>query len=143
VSGEPPLTPEERELAAAYAEQVRQMRIEQLLASTVQTALELGFLRTGMEPAAGVERDLGQVELAVETVRALIPVIERLAGTETANAYRAALSDLQLAYASASGTRAPAPDPPSAAGPGQPPPPRQPDVETPPRPKIWTPRGDV
>ena len=142
MSGEPPLTPEERELAQAYADQLRNLRIEQLLASTLQTALELGFLRTGMEPGAGVERDLGQVELAVETVRALIPVIERLAGPETANAYRAALSDLQLAYAGASGGR-PVPGEP-APGPGQPPsPPPAPDVETPPRPKIWTPRGDV
>lgn len=140
MSGEPPLTPEEHELAEAYADQLRRLRIEQLLASTVQTALELGFLRTGLEPAAGVERDLAQVELAVETVRALIPVIERLAGPETGNAYRAALSDLQLAYASARGPSRPAagePEPP------QPPPPPAPDVQTPPRPKIWTPRGDV
>ncbi len=142
MSGEPPLTPEERELAEAYADQLRRLRIEQLLASTVQTALELGFLRTGLEPAAGVERDLAQVELAVETVRALIPVIERLAGPETGNAYRAALSDLQLAYASASGPRQPAAGEPEPPAPPPPPPP-SPDVQTPPRPKIWTPRGDV
>lgn len=138
MSDERPLTPQEQQMMAAYAEQMRSLRIEQLVASTVQTALELGFLRSGVEAGTEAGRDLAQCELAVETVRALLPLIERLGGREAANAYRGALSELQLAYARASGAGPPATQPPPPPPPGEPPP-----VETPPRPKIWTPRGDV
>ena len=125
----------------AYAAQLAQLRIEQLIASTAQTALELGFRRTGLAPGSEGELDLLQVELAVETVRALLPLIERLAGGDAATAYRGALSELQLAYArAAEAAGAPPPRPTAQAPPGGGPPPA---AAQPPRPKIWTPRGDV
>ena len=73
-------------------------------------------------------------------------MVGRLLPPEHLRQYRRALSELQLAYAEA---KAPAAGPAApAAGPAagqEPEPPKdtQPAVETPPRPPIWTPGGDV
>ncbi|MGN6377836.1 MAG: hypothetical protein ACTHNU_02695 [Gaiellales bacterium] len=114
-----------------------------VLLSTVHLLVTVGFERTGLRP--GSTRDLGEVELSVESVRALLPLLERLLPPDVFNQYRQALSELQMAYAEA--VRSAPEGAPPAQGqapaqeqerPRQPPP-----VDTPPRPKIWTPRGDV
>jgi hypothetical protein len=129
----------QEEFEAALAEQMRQLRLEQVIASTLATALELGFLRTGLGPGTENDRDLGQVEVAIETVRALLPVLVRFVPRETLTAYRQALSELQLAYAHA--RERPASGAPGHASPAAPPP--ETPVEKPPRPRIWTPGGEV
>ncbi len=102
-----------------------------VILSSVHLLVTIGFERTGLRP--GSPRDLGETELAVEGVRALLPVLERLLPPDGVHQYRQALADLQMAYAEA------------VAGPAAaaPPPADEPAVDTPPRPKIWTPRGDV
>lgn len=107
----------------------------ELVLSTVHVMLELGFRSTGLtgEPDA---RDLKQTEIAVETIRALLPVVERIA-PQAVPQYRQALSELQLAYAEAM-KPPPEPEPPAAEGETP-----QTDVPVAERPKIWTPRGDV
>jgi hypothetical protein len=109
----------------------------EVLLSTVHLLVTVGFERTGLRP--GSEADLGEVQQSVEGVRALLPVLEKLLPPDVMNQYRQALSELQMAYAEAVRDRAPAAQP----EPDQPPPPSRPPVDTPPRPKIWTPRGDV
>jgi hypothetical protein len=106
----------------------------ELVLSTVHVMLELGFRTTGLTGDAGA-RDLPQCEIAIETVRALLPVVERIA-PQSMPQYRQALSELQLAYAEAV---KPSPDPAPAPEEAQP----QPEVPVAERPKIWTPRGDV
>ena len=108
-----------------------------VILSSVHLLVTIGFERTGLRP--GSPRDLGETELAVEGVRALLPVLERLIPPEGVREYRQALADLQMAYAEAA-------QPAAGAGPAPAAPPRpaeEPAVDTPPRPKIWTPRGDV
>ena len=110
----------------------------EVVLSTVHLLVTVGFERTGLRP--GSERDLGEVQLSVEGVRALLPVLEKVLPPDVLNQYRQALSELQMAYAEAVRDRTPAAQP--EPGPEQPAPSRPP-VDTPPRPKIWTPRGDV
>jgi hypothetical protein len=108
-----------------------------VILSSVHLLITVGFERTGLRP--GSPRDLGETEVAVEGVRALLPLLERLLPPEGVREYRQALADLQMAYAEAA-------RPLGGAGPASPQPPRveeEPAVDTPPRPKIWTPRGDV
>src|SRR5919197_5062585 len=102
--------PDEEELARAMAEQLRRMRVEDLIASTLQTLLALGYQRLG--PGAGRE-NVTQVELAIEAIRGLLPVAERFLPPEALVPFRQALAELQLGYASAAReagveTRAPA-----------------------------------
>jgi hypothetical protein len=130
----------------AAAEFMRTVPVQDVIVSMVQTVFDVGYRRTGLVGGGG-DRDLAQTALAIETVRALLPVLERVLEPASMTALRAALSELQLAYADAAkepaageaaGPREP------AAGEGEPPsPPSSESRIAPERPKIWTPGGDV
>jgi hypothetical protein len=112
-------------------QEMRMPTVPELVLSTAQLAISLAadeIARKG---------DLEQAQLAIDTADALMPLVGRLLPPEHLRQYRRALSELQLAYAEASA--------PAAAAGQEPEPPKdtQPTVETPPRPPIWTPGGDV
>lgn len=132
---------EARRAEEAAAEYMRRVSIADLVVSTVQTLLELGYRRTGVAPGTEGERDLEQARLAIEAVRALVPVAEEVLEHDSAVALRSSLSQVQLVYARAAEGGA---QPATATEPQQPPQPQQPPprVETV-RPKIWTPGGEV
>jgi hypothetical protein len=125
--------------------------VQDVIVSMVQTVFDVGYRRTGLVGGGG-ERDLAQTALAIETVRALLPVLERVLEPASMTTLRSALSELQLAYAdaakeSAAGEQAAAGQPESAGGdpPADAPEgPAQPESRiAPERPRIWTPGGDV
>jgi hypothetical protein len=129
----------------AAAEFMRTVPVQDVVVSLVQTVFDVGYRRTGLLGGAGDERDLDQTRLAVETVRALVPVLEQVLDAQSLTALRSALSELQLAYAEALEAPAQAPaaqegEEPQQAPAPEPEPPR---TVTPERPKIWTPGGDV
>lgn len=106
--------PTEEELRAAYEAQVKQLRVEHLLLENVVTLANLGMRRTGLSPGTEDERDPEQVRLAIETIRALLPLLEQTA-PQQAGAIREALSQLQLAFIRIGGqSHAPASGEPSA-----------------------------
>jgi hypothetical protein len=92
-----PPQPSEEELRAAYEEEIKRIRVEHVLLDNVVTLVNLGMRRTGLTPGTEPERDPGQVRLAIESVRALLPMVEEVAPDEV-TAIRQALSQLQLAY---------------------------------------------
>jgi hypothetical protein len=87
----------EEEIRAAYEAQLKQLRVEHILLDNVVALINLGMRRTGLAPGTEAERDPGQVRLAIEAVRALMPQIEEIAPAEVGQ-IRGALSQLQLAY---------------------------------------------
>jgi len=89
--------PTEEELRAAYEEQIRQIRVEDILMENIVTMVNLGMRRTGLMPGTESERDPEQVRVAIESVRAQMPLVETVA-PEQAAPLRQALSQLQLAY---------------------------------------------
>ncbi|MGI8715890.1 MAG: hypothetical protein ACR2NR_22460 [Solirubrobacteraceae bacterium] len=89
--------PSEEELRAAYEAEIKKIRIEQVLLEQVVSIINLGMRRTGLAPGTEDERDIGQVRVAIEAVRALLPLIEQSA-PEQAGQIRDALSQLQLAF---------------------------------------------
>lgn len=89
--------PSEEELRAAYEAEIKKIRIEQILLEQVVSIINLGMRRTGLAPGTEDERDVGQVRLAIEAVRALLPLIEQTAAPQAAQ-IRDALSQLQLAF---------------------------------------------
>jgi hypothetical protein len=121
--------PNEEELRAAYEEQIRQVRVDHVLLDNVVMLINLGMRRTGLMPGTESERDVGQVQLAIESVRALMPMLEA-AVPEQARQIRQALSQLQMAYVQLGGSDAPASGaaaseagptaPGGASGPGEP-----------------------
>ena len=135
----------------AAAEFMRTVPVQDVIVSLVQTVFDVGYRRTGLVGGGG-ERDLAQTALAIETVRALLPVLERVLDATSMTTLRSALSELQLAYADAAEPGAATADAPRAAEPppaaGEPgeapePPPAEKGRVTPERPRIWTPGGDV
>jgi hypothetical protein len=97
--------PTEEELRAAYEAQIKQVRIEHVLLEHVVTVANLGLRRTGLAPGTEGERDPEQVQLAVDSIRALLPLLER-SMPEQAAQIREALSQLQFAFLKIGGTEA-------------------------------------
>jgi hypothetical protein len=128
--------PSEEELRAAYEAEIKKIRVEQILLEQLVTLINLGMRRTGLQPGTEDERDPAQVRVAIEGVRALLPLVEEGVGAEQTDAIRQALSQMQMAYVriggqdsagpgaggpSPSGESAPgAPGAPAAGGPGGP-----------------------
>ena len=113
---DPGRAPTEEELRA-YAERLKQIRVEDIIAETLGPLINVGTLRAGLVPGAEDAVDLEQLGKAIEASRALIPLVERELGPQ-ASAVRGAVSNLQIAYSQIAGqTGAGAPDA-AAAGPG-------------------------
>jgi hypothetical protein len=128
----------------AFEDQLKRLRVEDVLVQTLVTFVNLGARRLGLtgEPES---RDLDQAKLAIEGARALMPLVP----AEELGPIRDALSQLQMAFARESqGVPEPpadAPQPPGeqpAAEPQQPAPSADDEAErAKARSKIWTPPG--
>jgi hypothetical protein len=141
--------PSEEELRAAYEEQVKRLRVEHVLLEDVVTVINLGMRRTGLVEGTEAERDPEQVRLAIEAVRALMPLLEQAAPAQ-AKQIRDALSQLQMAFVKAGGGGAPAGGGGApAGGGGAPGPDAEPAAPEPPKPgepgpaqrsgRLWVP----
>jgi hypothetical protein len=84
------LTPEE------LIEQIRRMKVSDLLLSTISTVAQLGYAK--LDPSG---RDLDQAKLAIESLRALLPVLESSVPEEVLRDFNQVTANLQLAYAKA------------------------------------------
>jgi hypothetical protein len=117
--------PSEEELRAAYEEQLKQIRVEDVLVQTVLSLINLGSLRAGLVPGSESEADAVQLRQAIEGVRALLPLVEPALGPD-ARQIRDAVSRLQMEYARLASAGAPtaeqpAPEQPAPEGEQQPP----------------------
>jgi len=100
---EVPLEEQER-LARELAEELRQLRVEDVLLNTLMTVSAVGYRSLGATEDTREARDLDQVRLAIETMQALATVLERVVPPELMRDFQAAVANLQLAYAKAAGS---------------------------------------
>jgi len=98
--------PTEAEIRAAYEAEIKQIRVEQILFENIVTLINMGMRRTGLMPGTEDERDADQVHVAIEGVRAHLPLVEQIA-PDQAQPLRDALSQLQLAFVQIGGGPAP------------------------------------
>jgi hypothetical protein len=122
--------PTEAEMQAALQEELRRVRIEQMVVESALSILNIAIMRAGLMPGTEGDKDLQQVHVGIEAVRALLPQVEALAGPEQTRPIRDALSQLQMVYVQGTGGGEPAPggDPeatPGAAAGSAPQPPRE------------------
>ena len=75
---------------------LQQLRVADLLVQTLSTVSSLAFHRLAEE-----HRDLEQVRLAIETLRALVPVLAGSVPDELERDFEQVTANLQLAYAAA------------------------------------------
>ena len=91
--------PTEEEMRAALEEQMRNIRVEDVVLQTTATLINLAGRRVGLATEPGQDPsgdiDLQQARLAIEGARALAP----LCPPEQSEPIQQALSQLQMAYA--------------------------------------------
>ena len=103
--------PSEEEIRALEAEMAK-LTVDDVLLQTIVTLINLGARKAGLSDDS--EPDLPQVRKAIDSTRALLPIVEAEHG-EALAPVRQALSQLQMAYVQKAGG---APEP--AAEPGEP-----------------------
>jgi hypothetical protein len=101
-----PRQPTEEELRAAYEQQLKQIRVDDVLIQTVLSLINLGSLRAGVVPGNESEADPQQLRQAIEGIRALLPLVEPALGPD-GREVRDALSRLQMEYARLASAGAP------------------------------------
>ena len=84
------LTPDE------LLEHIRRMKVSDLLLSTISTVAQLGYAK--LDPAG---RDLEQAKLAIDSLSALVPVLESSVPEDVLRDFNQVTANLQLAYAKA------------------------------------------
>ncbi len=94
----------DEELLRKVEEQLRELKVSDMLVQTVYTVSSLGWHKL-----SSTDRDLEQAKLAIEALRALLPVLDDAMPTEARRDMDQMVANMQLAYASAVGEAPSAP----------------------------------
>lgn len=86
----------DEELLRELEEQLKQLKVSDLLVQTLYTVSSLAYRKLSDE-----DRDLDQARLAIEALRALLPVLEGAVSDDVIRDFKQVTSNLQLAYADA------------------------------------------
>ena len=73
---------DQAQIARELAEELRRLKVEDVLIQTLITVSALGYRRLGLTPETKDDRDLAQAKLAIETMNALTPVLEQVVPAE-------------------------------------------------------------
>jgi hypothetical protein len=99
----------DEKLIQQLEEELKKVKVSDLLVQTLYTVSSLGYSRLGAE-----NRDLDQAKLAIEAMRALLPVLGGAVPEDVVRDFNQVTANMQLAYAKAvseeppAGTDAPA-----------------------------------
>ena len=77
-------------------EELKKLKVSDLLVQMLYTVSSLGYRKLSAE-----DRDLDQARLAIESLRALLPVLEGTVSEDVMRDFRQVTANLQLAYADA------------------------------------------
>jgi hypothetical protein len=92
---------EEAELARELADELRSVRVEDVLIQTLVTISSIGYRCLGLTDETRDARDLEQARMAIDTMTALTPVLAQVVPPELIRDFNASVANLQLAYAAA------------------------------------------
>jgi hypothetical protein len=88
--------PSEAELLRQLEAELQKLKVADVLVQTVFTVSSLGYRRLGEE-----DRDLDQARLAIEALRALVPVLRDAVSDQVMRDFEQMVANMQLAYANA------------------------------------------
>ena len=94
---------DQERIARELADELRRLRIEDVLIQTLITVSSIGYRRLGLTDETRDDRDLQQAKLAIDTMVALTPVLENVVPVELIREFNQSVASLQLAYAQAAG----------------------------------------
>jgi hypothetical protein len=86
----------DEELLKQVEEELKKLKVSDLLVQMLYTVSSLGYRKLSSE-----DRDLEQARLAIETLRAVLPVLEAVVPEDVIRDFRQVTANLQLAYAEA------------------------------------------
>ena len=87
---------EQQKLVDELQAELAKLKVSDLLLQTLYTVSSLGYHRL-----SGEAKDLDQARLAIESLKALMPVLEGSVPDEAMRDFQQVLANMQLAYASA------------------------------------------
>ena len=90
------MSEEEQKLVEELQAELAKLKVSDLLLQTLYTVSSLGYHRL-----SGETKDLDQARLAIEALKALVPVLEGSIPEEALRDFQQVLANMQLAYASA------------------------------------------
>jgi hypothetical protein len=90
------LSEDEQKLVEELQAELAKLKVSDLLLQTLYTVSSLGYHRL-----SGEAKDLDQARLAIESLKALVPVLEGSIPDEALRDFQQVLANMQLAYASA------------------------------------------
>jgi hypothetical protein len=96
MTGEEPKQPTDEELLQQVEEELKKLKVSDLLVQMLYTVSSLGYRKLSAE-----DRDLDQARLAIESLKALLPVLEGSVPDDVIRDFRQVTANLQLAYADA------------------------------------------
>jgi hypothetical protein len=99
VSEEGPL--DEQQVADALAQELASLRVENVLIGALIQVSSIGYRRLGLTEDTKADRDLEQTRIAIETMRALVPVLQHVVPEELVRDFDQSVANMQLAYAKA------------------------------------------
>jgi hypothetical protein len=102
----PSVSESEEQLARELAEELRKLKVEDVLVSVLVQISSIGYRRLGLTEETKDDRDLGQAKLAIDTMKALTPVLGQVVPAELIRDFESSVANLQLAYAKAAGESA-------------------------------------
>jgi len=91
----------EEEVARQLAEELRNLKVEDVLISVLIQVSAIGYRRLGLTEETKDDRDLPQAKLAIETMKALMPVLSDVVPADLIRDFEQSVANLQLAYAKA------------------------------------------
>jgi hypothetical protein len=108
---EQPRQPTEQDLAEQLREELKRMKVSDLLVQTLYTVSSLGYHKLSPD-----SRDLEQARLAIDALRALLPVLRTAVPDEVSRDFGQVVANMQLAYADAVGQSESKEEPKAAPG---------------------------
>jgi hypothetical protein len=92
----------DQELIEQLQAELRRLKVSDLLVQTLYSVSSLGYHRL-----SGEGKDLEQARLAIEAMKALLPVLEGAVSADALRDFNQVLANMQLAYASATAEASP------------------------------------
>jgi hypothetical protein len=89
---------EKEEFEKQFEEQLKSLRIQDVLVQSLVTVSAIGFRRLGLTDDSREERDLAQSQLAIEAMEALAPVLEGFLPSQLSSDFKGSVSHLKIAY---------------------------------------------
>jgi hypothetical protein len=92
----------DQELIEQLQAELRRLKVSDVLVQTLYSVSSLGYHRL-----SGEGKDLDQARLAIEAMKALLPVLEGAVSADALRDFNQVLANMQLAYASATAEASP------------------------------------